>query len=187
MRNRAEAALAGGDRSGDHRKALEATIAEADQLIRTFNAILMISRLEGGLFGRADWAGIGPDGDQSPTWSSSTSRWPRRSASNWFPIRSKNAGPSSATANWFRPGRSPTSSTTPSNIARAIGEHPKVVVALGREGKAWRIDVADSKVRASPRATWRGLTERFVRLEHSRSQPGSGLGLSLAKGDHGIS
>ena len=48
LRNRAEAALAGNPRAEDYREALEATIAESDRLIKTFNAILMISRLEAG-------------------------------------------------------------------------------------------------------------------------------------------
>ena len=48
LRNRAEAALAGNPEAAGYREALEATIAESDQLIRTFNAILMISRLEAG-------------------------------------------------------------------------------------------------------------------------------------------
>src|SRR5690606_34375739 len=48
LRNRAEAALAGNVDTDDYRETLEAVIAESDQLIRTFNAILMISRLEAG-------------------------------------------------------------------------------------------------------------------------------------------
>ena len=48
LRNRAEAALAGDSAKAGYREALEATIAESDQLIKTFNAILMISRLEAG-------------------------------------------------------------------------------------------------------------------------------------------
>src|SRR5690606_29977369 len=48
LRNRAEAALAADVDDGAAREALERTIAESDQLIRTFNAILMISRLEAG-------------------------------------------------------------------------------------------------------------------------------------------
>ena len=48
LRNRAEAALAGTHTPAEYREALEATIGESDQLIRTFNAILMISRLEAG-------------------------------------------------------------------------------------------------------------------------------------------
>ncbi|TIV92032.1 MAG: HAMP domain-containing histidine kinase, partial [Mesorhizobium sp.] len=48
LRNRAEATLAGRHKTEDYRQALEGTIAESDQLIKTFNAILMISRLEAG-------------------------------------------------------------------------------------------------------------------------------------------
>ena len=48
LRNRAEAALAGNPEAAGYREALEGTIAESDRLIRTFNAILMISRLEAG-------------------------------------------------------------------------------------------------------------------------------------------
>lgn len=48
LRNRAEAALTGTRKPAEYREALEVTIAESDQLIKTFNAILMISRLEAG-------------------------------------------------------------------------------------------------------------------------------------------
>ncbi len=48
LRNRAEAALREGSTDADHRQALEATIAESDQLISTFNALLLIARIEAG-------------------------------------------------------------------------------------------------------------------------------------------
>jgi signal transduction histidine kinase len=48
IRNRAESMLAGKHTPAEYREALEGTIAESDQLIRTFNAILMISRLQAG-------------------------------------------------------------------------------------------------------------------------------------------
>ncbi|HUH49665.1 MAG TPA: HAMP domain-containing protein, partial [Mycoplana sp.] len=48
LRNEAEAALAGKARAADYREALSEMIAESDQLIRTFNALLMISRVEAG-------------------------------------------------------------------------------------------------------------------------------------------
>ncbi|MGH6861130.1 MAG: sensor histidine kinase, partial [Phyllobacterium sp.] len=48
MRNRAESALANAKTMKAHRAAIENMIADSDQLIRTFNAILMISRLESG-------------------------------------------------------------------------------------------------------------------------------------------
>jgi signal transduction histidine kinase len=48
LRNRAEAALTGNRKPAEYRETLEETIAESDHLIKTFNAILMISRLEAG-------------------------------------------------------------------------------------------------------------------------------------------
>ncbi len=80
LRNRVEAALAGPTDAANYRAALEATIEESDQLIRTFNALLMIARIEAG----------SPDGAMtevdrrrwSATWPNSTSRWPRRTGSS---------------------------------------------------------------------------------------------------------
>ena len=48
MRNRVERALTTGKTEPDYREALHATIDEADQLIRTFNALLLIARAEAG-------------------------------------------------------------------------------------------------------------------------------------------
>ena len=48
LRNRAEAALAHPDGAASHRDGLVKTIEEADELIKTFNSLLLIARLEGG-------------------------------------------------------------------------------------------------------------------------------------------
>ena len=48
LRNRAEEALRSGKNEADYRAALESTIEESDELIRTFNALLMIARAESG-------------------------------------------------------------------------------------------------------------------------------------------
>src|SRR6201993_4461139 len=48
MRNRCEQALRIARSEGDYRGALESTIAESDELIRTFDALLMIARAESG-------------------------------------------------------------------------------------------------------------------------------------------
>jgi signal transduction histidine kinase len=53
-------------------------------------------------------------------------------------------------------------------------------VSLVREAKAVRLVVTDNGP-GIPAEDRERATERFVRLEASRSQPGSGLGLSLAK------
>lgn len=48
LRNRAEAALRDGQGESACREGLERTIEEADELIKTFNALLLIARLEAG-------------------------------------------------------------------------------------------------------------------------------------------
>ena len=48
LRNRTEAALRDADRPNAHRDALVKTLEEADELIKTFNSLLLIARLEGG-------------------------------------------------------------------------------------------------------------------------------------------
>ncbi|TGQ50364.1 MULTISPECIES: sensor histidine kinase, partial [unclassified Mesorhizobium] len=56
-----------------------------------------------------------------------------------------------------------------------------VRVALERTHGEIRLSVADNGQGIPDDADRARATERFVRLEKSRSQPGSGLGLSLAK------
>ena len=58
---------------------------------------------------------------------------------------------------------------------------PCVRVALARAHGEIRLSVADNGPGIPDEADRQRATERFVRLEQSRSQPGSGLGLSLAK------
>jgi signal transduction histidine kinase len=58
---------------------------------------------------------------------------------------------------------------------------PTVRVALDRVGREIRLSVTDNGQGIPDDADRARATERFVRLEKSRSQPGSGLGLSLAK------
>lgn len=53
LRNRVEGALAGEPSIDTYRSALEATIDEADGLIKTFNALLQIARVEAGSAGAA--------------------------------------------------------------------------------------------------------------------------------------
>ena len=54
-----------------------------------------------------------------------------------------------------------------------------IVIGLARRQGTYQISVAD-KGPGIPRADRERVLERFVRLETSRSRPGSGLGLSLA-------
>ncbi len=63
------------------------------------------------------------------------------------------------------------------------GSHPELVVRLraDRQGNDVVIDIIDNGP-GVPEADRARVVERFVRLDKSRSKPGSGLGLSLASG-----
>src|SRR5690606_9130711 len=60
------------------------------------------------------------------------------------------------------------------------GKRPVVSVSLLNQDGVARLLVRDNGP-GIPEADRERATERFVRLEASRTQPGSGLGLSLAK------
>lgn len=177
LRNRAEATLSGKHKTTDYRQALEGTIAESDQLIKTFNAILMISRLEAGYS------------------SESTSKVDLAAAVRdvvelYEPV-AEEAGvelETSVEGDFTVNGNRELIGQALSNIVdNAIKystdatEKPAVRVTLQRVGHDIRLSVADNGQGIPDDADRARVTERFVRLEKSRSQPGSGLGLSLAK------
>ena len=60
----------------------------------------------------------------------------------------------------------------------AMAQSPRIVVSTAREGDRLVLRVADNGP-GVPEKDRERVLERFVRLEKSRSQPGSGLGLSL--------
>ena len=177
LRNRAEATLSGKHNTADYRQALEGTITESDQLIKTFNAILMISRLEAGYS------------------SESTSKVDLveavRDVVELYEPVAEEAGVSLETAvqgNFIIGGNRELIGQALSNIVdNAIKystdatDKPSVVVTLERADHQIKLSVADNGHGIPDDADRARATERFVRLEKSRSQPGSGLGLSLAK------
>jgi signal transduction histidine kinase len=177
LRNRAEATLAGKRKIGDYREALEATIAESDHLIKTFNAILMISRLEAGYSSenleKVDLAAAVHDVVEL-----------------YEPVAEEvgvtlEAAPMEATQ---IDGNRELIGQALSNIidnaikysADAEGK-PTVRVTLDRADGQIKLAVTDNGQGIPNEEDRVRATERFVRLEKSRSQPGSGLGLSLAK------
>ena len=60
-------------------------------------------------------------------------------------------------------------------------DKPRVRVGVSRKAGEIRLAVSDTGPGIPDAVDRQRATERFVRLEQSRSQPGSGLGLSLAK------
>jgi len=175
LRYRAEASLAK-DNQPQHRRALEATIAESDQLIRTFNAILMISRLESGYSAEhtqaINLAAIVADVVElyEPA-AEEVGVTLFADAPDEFPI----------TGNRELIGQA-LSNIVDNAIKYSAGSNEGTVVKVtaARDGATIAIRVTDTGPGISEQDRSRA-TERFVRLEQSRTQPGSGLGLSLAK------
>lgn len=177
LRNRAEAALVSDKDAAGYREALEATIAESDQLIKTFNAILMISRLEAGYSAEA----------MEPVDLASTVRDVvelYEPAAEEMGISIEADAPEQMAISGNRELIGQALSNIVDNAIKYsadFSEAPKVRVALQRANGEIRMKVTDNGPGIPDDADRERATERFVRLEQSRSRPGSGLGLSLAK------
>jgi signal transduction histidine kinase len=176
LRNRCEEALRLAEDESQYRAALESTIEESEALIRTFNALLMIARAESGqardgmtAIDAAEIArGVGelyePLADDKG-------------------IHLKVEAPAAAPVHGNRELISQALANLVDNAikygAGINGADAEIVVTASGDGDRILLAVADSGG-GIPAADRGRAVERFVRLEQSRSQPGSGLGLSLA-------
>jgi signal transduction histidine kinase len=187
LRNRAEEALAKSGNETEYRTALERTIEESDGLIRTFNALLMIARAESGQardnmddFDAADVAnGIHELYEPLAEDDGMTLRVKTVSA----PLHGNRELISQALANLvenaIKYGK-PVAPAQPLGADAVIGANNKEILIEARsDGAQVLLSVTDHGP-GIPEADRRHAVERFVRLEASRTQPGSGLGLSLA-------
>lgn len=180
LRNRAEEALANAGSDAEYRAALEGTIEESDGLIRTFNALLMIARAESGQargnmddFDAAEVArGIHElyeplAEDDGLTLQVETTPAPMHG--NRELISQALANLVENAIKYGHPGASESSAT----------DHNAIMIEARRDGDRILLSVADHGP-GIPEADRKHAVERFVRLEASRTKPGSGLGLSLA-------
>jgi len=179
LRNRCEEALRGATTVGDYRGVLEATIAESDELIRTFNALLMIARAESGQardnMTEFDAAEIARDVTElyEPL-ADEKGLSLTVDAPDAAPIHGNRELVGQALANLVD---NAIKYAEPND--KANGEPAEIVVRAGNDGERIMLSVAD-RGPGIPEADRGRVVERFVRLEQSRSKPGSGLGLSLA-------
>jgi signal transduction histidine kinase len=180
LRNRCEEALRLAKNEGDYRSALEATIEESEGLIRTFDALLLIARAESGEArqGRTEFdaAEIARDiGELYEPLADEKGISLQVEASAPARVKGNRELVSQALANLVDNAIK----YAAENSALLNGVAAQVVVSAGTEGDFILLTVRDRgpgiPVSDRPRAV-----ERFVRLEQSRSKPGSGLGLSLA-------
>ncbi|MCT7376046.1 sensor histidine kinase [Chelativorans salis] len=177
LRNRAEAALNRREDEAACREALEQTIAESDQLIRTFNAILMISRLEAGYSAETT-----KSVDLSAIVADVVELYEPAAEEMGVELKAEADVPMRIDGNRELIGQA-LSNIVDNAIKYSAGganEKPAVSVSLQKQADAVRMTVRDNGP-GIPEADRERATERFVRLEASRTQPGSGIGLSLAK------
>jgi signal transduction histidine kinase len=175
LRNKAESALREGAPPGEQRQALETTISESDKLIRTFNALLMIARAEAGApsgaFADVDVSAVVAD-----------------VADLYGPV-AEDAGMTldiNVTADiHLRANRELLGQALVNLVDNAMkygrpedGEPARLTIGVREAEGRVLIEVADNGP-GIPEADRHRVLERFVRLEKSRTEPGSGLGLSL--------
>ena len=181
LRNRVEAALGKPYGEPVYRDALERTIEEADGLIKTFNALLSIARLE---------AGAG--GEHRETLD--VSALVRELAELYEPVAEERGlvlmaasdDPVFVCADRQLMGQAIANLLdnaikygAPKEGGTASGSKPEIGITARATGDMAEIDVTDHGPGVPAQERERVLG-RFVRLEASRSEPGSGLGLSLA-------
>ena len=178
LRNHAEAALAFGGDVAAYRAALEKTIEESDHLIKIFNALLLIARAEAG-------------GDMEAPHAFDVGEAARSVAELYDPIAEEEgvkltvATEGRLTVNGNRELIGQTIANLVDNALKYGAPRegsqvkPEVAVSVRRRADKVVLVVADRGPGIAASDRERALA-RFVRLEGSRSRPGSGLGLSLA-------
>jgi signal transduction histidine kinase len=174
LRNRADDALRSATGDEAHKAALTSIIEESDGLIRTFNALLMIARAEAG----GQRAAMGPIdlGDIAS------------GIGELYEPLAEEAGITltlSVKPVTVQGNRELLSQVVANLVDNAIkhghveGAPGTVEVAVSEAAGEAIISVADQGP-GIPEADRGRVLDRFVRLEASRTRPGSGLGLSLA-------
>jgi len=187
LRNRAEEALAKSGCEADYRAALERTIEESDGLIRTFNALLMIARAESG-----QARGNMDDFDAAEVAEGIHELYEPLAEDGGMTLRLKTAPVSlhgnreligqalaNLVENAIKYGRPAEPRPAEPKGAVVSLDARQILIEARREGDQVLLSVTDHGP-GIPEGERKHAMERFVRLDSSRSQPGSGLGLSLA-------
>ncbi len=179
LRNRVEEALREPSDVVSYRDALERTIEEADGLIKTFNALLSIARLEAGTGGddrdSLDLSALVSDAAElyEPV-AEERGTALEVDLEGKIPVRGNRQLLGQAIANLIdnalKYGLVPAS--------QANGHASEVIVRTCSHDGVAEVAVCD-RGPGVPESERERVLSRFVRLEASRSEPGSGLGLSL--------
>ncbi|MEH3145095.1 MAG: HAMP domain-containing sensor histidine kinase [Methylobacterium frigidaeris] len=171
LRNKADAAL-GSDDPAVLRAALEATIEESDNLIRVFNALLMIARLEAGS-SRDDLA----DFDAGAVALEVAELYEAVAEERGVAVTAEAAPDLVVHGSRELIGQA-MANLIDNALKYGAGGEPVVAVSAARDGDFVVLAVAD-RGPGIPEEDRARVLNRFVRLETARSRPGFGLGLSL--------
>lgn len=175
MRNKAESALKEGTDPEKQREALETTIAESDRLIKTFNALLMIARAEAGTPSGAladtDLSAVVEDVAElyGPVAEEAGLAF-ETSVTEGIRLRANRELIGQALVNLIE--------NALKYLERGAGEGGRITIGVRQQAGRVLIEVADNGP-GIPAEDRERVLQRFVRLEKSRTEPGSGLGLSL--------
>jgi signal transduction histidine kinase len=181
LRNRCEAALRSAKSDAEFRRVLEQTIEESEGLIRTFDALLMIARAESGEvregMAEFDAAEVARDvGELYEPLAEDKGLTLEVDAKQHAAVKGNRELVSQALANlvdnaikYAAPVEKPPG---------VNGERSGIKVIADAEADRIVLTVSD-RGPGIPSDDRSRVVDRFVRLERSRSLPGSGLGLSL--------
>jgi signal transduction histidine kinase len=178
LRNNAEHALLLENGEDAYRSALEKSIDEADGLIRIFDALLLIARAESqsageGMTTELDAAALARDMAELYEPSAEDKGVEIHvEAPPSLPFRGQRELIGQALANLI-------DNALKYGASRPSGAAARIVITAAGDDTGVEIAVADNGP-GIPANERERVLQRFVRLEASRSRPGSGLGLSLA-------
>ncbi len=176
LRNRAEAALREGGNAQHYEEALRDTIEEGDELIRTFDALLNIAHMEAGARSVSgaefDLCAVARDAAElyEPV-AEAHGLSITVTGAPVMPITGERQLIAQAIANLL-------DNAIKYGAPHASSETRGIALDIAQQGPKVEIAISDHGAGIAPGQRGKAL-ERFVRLEASRSKPGSGLGLSL--------
>jgi signal transduction histidine kinase len=189
LRQRAEAALREPPSAERYREALQQTLVECDQLMRIFDALLMIARAEAGqardAMAEVDVTAVAQDvaelyeplADERGLSLEVRAEPGLRTRGNRELLGQALANLVDNAIKYGAPGGAPPA--TGGSAPPALNGKSAVVIAARNGGGVITLSVADHGP-GIPETDRDRVLDRFVRLEASRTRPGSGLGLSLA-------
>lgn len=171
LRSRLEVTLMKPASEQEYREALEGAIAESDQLISTFNSLLLIARAETGE-ARENFEDL----DLKALLTDVVELYEPLAEAKRITLKAQ--APQPAHINGDHGLISQVFANLIDNAIKYTPEDGSVTVSVKRTGRHAVVEVRDTGA-GIPAAERDHVLRRFVRLEASRNEPGSGLGLSL--------